>query len=144
MSEEIPTREPAKVTDLVKAGFARVGTWQLSAAGVGIALDGKAEDLAGVYVYVVDGEVRYVGSAQRGLHGRFQRYIKTKTMRTSARIRGRIIECLTKSSVVEVYTLSPPALDWLGLPVDLVTGLEEGLIRSMKGLWNIRGHKPSP
>jgi hypothetical protein len=145
VTDEIPIRAPAKVADLTRAGFVRVGEWRLTESGDGLVLDGRAERIAGVYVYTVDGEVRYVGSAQRGLNRRFQRYITSKTMRTSARIRGKIIECLKKDSpcLVEVFTLSPPAFDWGGLPVDLVAGLEEGLIRSMKDLWNIRSHRRS-
>jgi Uri superfamily endonuclease len=65
-----------------------VGNWRLTAAGDGIMLDGKAERIAGVYAYVVDGVVYYVGSAQRGLHTRFRRYVTSQTMRTSIRIRA--------------------------------------------------------
>jgi hypothetical protein len=143
VTDEISIRAPAKVADLTQAGFVRVGKWRLTESGDGLVLDGRAERIAGVYVYTVDGEVRYVGSAQRGLHRRLQRYITSKMMRTSARIRGKIIECLKKECLVEVFTLSPPAFDWGGLPVDLVAGLEEGLIRSMKDLWNIRSHRRS-
>jgi hypothetical protein len=139
MTEEIPSRATAKVSDLTQAGFVRVGEWRLTAKNDGLLLDGQADRLAGVYAYVADGEVRYVGSAQRGLHTRFRRYVTTETMRTSARIRGKIIECLTAGSSVEVFTISPPAFDWRGLPIDLVAGLEEGLIRSMRPLWNRRG-----
>jgi hypothetical protein len=140
MTDEIPIRSPARVADLTRAGFVRIGEWRRTESGEGLRLEGEAERLAGVYAYVVDGEVRYVGSAQRGLHTRFRRYIATKTMRTSGRIKGKIIECLKKGSLVEVFTFSPPAFDWRGLPIDLVAGLEEGLIRSMRDLWNIRSH----
>ncbi len=131
------------VTDLERSGFMRVGNWRLTAAGDGIVLDGKAERIAGVYAYVVDGVIHYVGSAQRGLHTRFRRYVTSQTMRTSMRIRGEIVGFLAQGRIVEVFVLSPPAFEWRGLPVDLVAGLEEGLIRSMRPIGNRRGNRAS-
>ena len=128
---------------LEAGGFARVGAWRLTAAGDGIVLDGEAERLAGVYAYVVDGRVHYIGSAQRVLHNRFRRYITSQTMRTSMRVRGEIIACLTQGNIVEIFALVPPKLSWRGLPVDLVAGLEEGLIRSMRPSWNRRSNRAS-
>lgn len=95
---------------------------------------------AGVYAFVVGGTVRYVGSAQRGLHSRFRRYATADTMRTSARVRGNILACLDQGQVVEIYTLIPPSHAWKGLPVDLIAGIEEGLIRSMRPVRNRRSN----
>jgi hypothetical protein len=135
-SSEVQLSE--SVADLKRAGFVRVGRWL--ADGETMRLDGKAERSAGVYAYVVDGDVRYVGSAQRGLHRRLRHYVNSKTMRTSTRIRTEIVGCLSKGSVVEVFALVPPSIQWKGLPVDLVAGLEEGLIRSLRPAWNRRSN----
>jgi hypothetical protein len=126
--------------NLLDAGFQRVGTWRLIESGSGMRLEGDAAREAGVYAYTVDGVVCYVGSAQRGLHT-LRRYATTKTMKTSTRIRGEIISCLNDGKTVEVYALQPPATHWKGLPVDLVAGLEEGLIRSIQPVWNKRSNR---
>jgi len=104
-------------------------------------LDFIAEREPGVYAYAVDGIVHYVGSAQRGLHGRFRRYAITRTMRTSKRVRDEILGLLAARRVVEIYTLIPPAFDWQGLPVDLIAGIEEGLIRQLRPTWNVRSNR---
>ena len=82
----------------------------------------------------------YVGSAQRGLHRRFRNYILSQTMRTSQRVRGEIIEVLAGGRTVDIYTLLPPAHTWEGLPVDLISGVEEGLIRAARPEWNLRSN----
>ncbi len=126
---------------LVDAGFQRVGTWRLTPDTEGIELDFTSSRDPGVYAYVVGDSVHYVGSAQRGLHNRFRRYAIAKTLRTSARIRSEIIECLIDGRPVEIYALSPPDMLWNGLPVDLIAGLEEGLIRRLRPPWNRRSNR---
>ena len=133
-----PEAASPAVSALIEAGFELVGCWRPAAGS--IELDGAARREAGVYAYVVEGVVKYVGSAQRGLHGRLRRYAITKTLRTSARVRGEIQECLTCGKTVEVYALVPPPLVWKELPVDLVVGLEEGLIRQLQPAWNRRSN----
>lgn len=125
---------------LMDAGFERIGNWHLVDEGAGIRLNGNAAREAGVYAYVVDGVIHYIGSAQRGLHVRFRRYATTKTLRTSSRIRSNIIACLKEGKAVEVYALQPQAMQWRNLPVDLVAGLEEGLIRFVSPAWNRRSN----
>lgn len=96
----------------------------------------------GVYAYAVDGVVMYVGSAQRGLHGRLRRYEISRTLRTSARIRTEVLKSLANGCEVEVYLLpEPPAISWNGLPVNLIAGIEEGLIQALKPAWNIRSNR---
>jgi hypothetical protein len=126
---------------LETGGFRRVGCWRLVAAGDGIELDFTADREPGVYVYAVDGIAHYVGTAHRGLHGRFRRYAITKSMRTSQRIRKKILCFLAAGRVVEIYTLTPPELVWQGLPVDLIAGIEEGLIRNLRPIWNLRSNR---
>lgn len=99
----------------------------------------EVERTPGVYAYAVDGVVMYVGSAQRGLHGRLRHYEISRRMRTSARVRTEILKCLVHGDSVEVYLLpEPPAISWNGIPVNLIAGLEEGLIQALKPAWNIR------
>jgi hypothetical protein len=104
-------------------------------------LEGDPPRDPGVYAFVSDDSVMYVGSAQGGLRRRITRYAVTKTMRTSARVRGLILDCLLAETDVDVVTLTPPALNWGGLPVDLIAGVEEGLIRACRPPWNIRSNR---
>ncbi|MGO9004708.1 MAG: GIY-YIG nuclease family protein [Beijerinckiaceae bacterium] len=126
---------------LIAGGFARAGAWRCDDASGSIRFDGEAElpRAAGVYAYVVDDEVRYVGSAQRGLRRRLRHYEIAKTLRTAHRIRQEILALLAKGHEVEVFTIVPPPMLLGVLPVDAVAGLEEGLIRSFRPVWNRRG-----
>jgi hypothetical protein len=123
---------------LLKAGFIHSGSWKLND-------DGRAypcverERRAGVYVYALDGEICYIGSAQRGLQSRFKHYETTERLRTAMRIRNEITPLLQAGHQVEIYTICPPAIEWKNLPIDLIAGLEEGLIRNFNPKWNRRG-----
>src|SRR5271157_5108225 len=57
-------------------------------------------------------------------------------------VRGR--ECIAKAlksdAEVRVFTTAvPTSIPWNGLPIDLIAGLEEGLIRKLQPRWNVRG-----
>lgn len=60
------------------------------------------------------------------------------TQRTSLRINATIVEELGAGAGIEIYTAVPPDLEWNGLPVSGVAGLEYGLIRRYHLPWNIR------
>jgi hypothetical protein len=130
---------------LTTAGFERFGEWQHGAEhgphGVGWGFPCPA--IPGVYAFVVDGAVMYVGSAQRGLRTRLRQYTGSTTLKTAARIRAEIIAALSAGCTVEVYSLTPPQIEWHGLPVDLVAGIEEGLIRKLRPAWNQRSNRAS-
>jgi hypothetical protein len=127
---------------LIAGGFARVGVWKRDDATGSIRFEG-AESVPrkpGVYAYAVGGVVHYVGSAQRGLHRRLRHYEVAKTLRTAHRIRQEILTVLATGAEVEVLTIVPPPMTLPGgLPFDSVAGLEEGLIRSWRPIWNRRG-----
>lgn len=130
------------IESLLAGGFTLSGTWRLNPSAIGqVHLEGEAPREPGVYAHVVNGVVHYVGSAQRGLRKRLRHYQITQNLRTAYRVRGQIILALTDGMRVETFTLvpKPNPLVWQDLPVDLVAGLEEGLIRSLRPLWNVRG-----
>lgn len=133
------------LTHLSAAGFQHLGDWQLGPDhgphGVGWTFACPLD--AGVYAFAVGGQVMYVGSAQRGLRSRLRHYVTASKLPTAARVRAEIITTLTAKQVVQVYALTPPRLDWNGLPVDLVAGVEEGLIRSLRPAWNRRSNRAS-
>ncbi len=100
---------------LLKAGFIHAGSRKLNDAGRAypcVALERRA----GIYVYAVDGEICYIGSAQGGLQTRFNHYAKTERLRTAMRIRDLITPLLQQGHQVEIFTLCPPAIEWNGLP----------------------------
>ena len=133
----------ADLTTLTTSGFQRLGEWQHGPEhgphGVGWGFSCPATP--GVYAFAVDGAVMYIGSAQRGLRTRLRQYTGSTTLRTAARVRAEIIAALSAGSTVEVYALTPPQIEWRGLPVDLVAGIEEGLIRTLRPAWNRRSNR---
>ncbi|TXM90296.1 hypothetical protein FV223_18995 [Methylobacterium sp. WL116] len=55
------------------------------------------------------------------------------------RVRQAIEAELRAGRTVDVFTIVPEAINYRGLPIDPVVGLEEGLIRFVKPEWNLRG-----
>lgn len=140
MSE--PTSTSITHTDqLIEGRFLRAGVWHRDEASGPIRFVGEKPlpREAGVYAYAVGGVVHYVGSAQRGLRNRLRHYEIAKTLRTAHRIRHEVLAMLAAGKEVEVFIIVPPPETTNGLPVDMVLGLEEGLIRSWRPVWNRRG-----
>ena len=95
---------------------------------------------AGVYAFVVDGAIKYIGLTQRGLRGRMAHYVRGHArQRTSARVKGLILAALAAGNSVEVLIATPEPMDWKGLPVLTAPGLEAGLIRMIRPEWNMQG-----
>lgn len=124
---------------LEAGGFIRAGAWRLNEDHSRAAFHGDAPSEAGVYAYLVDGVISYVGSAQRGLARRLRRYVLADNKRTSMRVRQEIEKQLQDGRAVDVFTIVPEHMTHNGLPIDPVVGLEEGLIRFVKPEWNLRG-----
>lgn len=132
-----PERIPA--TRLLEAGFVRLGEWT-STTDDAFELDCIAPTDAGVYAFVVDGFIRYIGLTQRGLRTRMGHYVRGHVrQRTSARVKGLILDALRSGSRTEVLIATPPSLEWNGLPINTAAGLEAGLIRMLRPEWNKRG-----
>ncbi|MBI1651389.1 GIY-YIG nuclease family protein [Hyphomicrobium sulfonivorans] len=132
-------REDVAIEVLVDAGFEKVGTWVGDGVG-GIALDTGAPRDAGVYAFVVQGLIKYVGVSRAGIRTRMANYrVGQKGQRTSARVNQIINEHVAAGTVVEVYVATPPALQWNGLPVVTAAGLEAGLIKMIQPPWNKAG-----
>ncbi|RVD44125.1 GIY-YIG nuclease family protein [Mesorhizobium sp. M4A.F.Ca.ET.020.02.1.1] len=139
-SKPIPkVRADVAIDVLTAAGFERLGTWVADGAG-GIGLDTSAPRDAGVYVFVVDGLIKYIGVSRAGIRSRMSNYrLGQAGQKTSARVNQIIKECVTAGTVVEIYIAMPPALEWNGLPVITAAGLEAGLIKMIQPPWNKMG-----
>jgi hypothetical protein len=132
-------REDTSWTVLTEAGFQFIGEWTQDPESL-LRLDAKAPSSPGVYAFIVDDIVVYVGLTLSGLKTRFDQYRRGhKGQRTSSRIKGRIAETLSAGKKVKVLVATPEASEWQDLPVNTAAGLEVGLIEMIRPLWNIRG-----
>jgi len=105
-----------------------------------IKLDAKAPAEPGVYAFVVDDGVAYVGLTQSGLQIRLDQYRRGhQRQRTSARVNRLTGKTLAGGKRVKVLVATPEPLEWHGLPVNTAAGLEAGLIQQLRPAWNILG-----
>ena len=80
--------EPTSGETLLVAGFRQLGEWRLAGDGE-FELTVAAPAEPGVYAFIVDGWVRYIGLTQTGLRTRMGHYRRGhKRQRTSARIKA--------------------------------------------------------
>lgn len=133
--------EPWPVQRLINAGFILLADCSLTDQdGFGYSAVAPAE--AGVYAFAVDGWIKYVGLTRNALRTRLGHYVRGhKDQKTSAHIKGRILDTLRAGAHVQVLVATPPSFEWNGLPVDGAPGLETGLIRLIKPEWNRQGNK---
>ncbi|MFB9871247.1 GIY-YIG nuclease family protein, partial [Acetobacter farinalis] len=120
-------------------GFLRIGGWEAGQNGAIIFQGcGVVPREAGVYAYAVGHEVLYIGSAQRGVRRRLRHYESAKGLRTASRIRQALLQKLNHVPCVDIYVIVPEeTLTLKGvLPIDPVSGLEDGLIRALQPTWN--------
>jgi len=133
-----PSRKEFRSEPLLRAGFRYVGEWTLSDGGE--ISPPRASDEPGVYAFVLDDVVVYIGLASRGLQGRLAQYIKPgRTQSTNIRIKSLIRDSLAGKRHVGVVVATPEPLKWHGLPVSTAAGLEAGLIQTIQPKWNMRG-----
>ncbi len=134
-----PPREDTSWKVLTDSGFQFIGEWTQDPESL-IRLDARAPSSAGVYAFIVDDVVVYVGLTLSGLKTRFDQYRRGhKGQRTSSRINGQINETLRAGKKVKVLVATPEPSEWQELPVNTAAGLEAGLIEMIRPAWNIRG-----
>ncbi len=132
-----------KAEHLTANGFSLSARWELQ-ENSRVQLIGEPPKQPGVYAFAVDGEVCWVGKTKKGIAKRMRDYeivknnIKKKE-RQGVRIRTLISKALKSGSEVTVLTIvSLKPIQWRGLPVDLIAGLEMGLIHKLQPKWNLR------
>jgi hypothetical protein len=126
---------PSKIERLQNAGFVHSGTFR------GPTFVGELPESAGVYAFVVADEVMYIGAAQKGLRHRKNSYLRNQAHGRSTRpVHSKLADALKHSDGVHMFiAIAPKDGEWNGLPVNTIAGLEEGLIREFKPVWNRRG-----
>jgi hypothetical protein len=124
---------------LLRAGFSFLGEWTTDGDGE-FRLDAQAPADAGVYAFVVDDLIKYVGLTQRGLRNRLDGYRRGyERQPTNARVKKLINAALAEGKRVKVLVATPEPQAWKGLPVNTAAGLEAGLIGQIRPKWNILG-----
>jgi hypothetical protein len=128
----------AKMDLLHQAGFVLLGEWIGHDEGIKLNFT-PAKDAATVYAFIVDGELKYIGLTQNCFRVRMSGYRNGKaTQRTNIRVRGLIRAALDSGSKVQVLAVAPnEEMQWRGLPINVAVGLEAGLIKKLKPIWNM-------
>jgi hypothetical protein len=132
-----PTNSPAKLV-----GFQHLDTFHRSSTGEYVFKNGGASlpNTEGVYALLAGPNVRYVGSANHVRH-RLKKYLRRQNKATSIRPVHRHLQQELDRRDVDVYVRIFPkrVVNLDGDPVDLVIGVESGLIATLNPPWNRRG-----
>lgn len=140
-----PKAKPALlVADIVRSGFTLAGRWRLNDDGQAF-VDGQLPKPVGVYAFAKQEFVLYVGVATIGIAKRLYFYAHPgQSQRTNQRLNEIIRLELATAPHIDIYTASPPNLEWNGLPVHGSAGLELGLITKYALPWNKRSANAPP
>jgi hypothetical protein len=121
------------LAELKKAGFKKSATFELLEGNV--TLSGSLPNDPGIYLFVIGGEVRYVGKTDRSLHSRLRAYEKRLRKDLPRRqVHEGILGSIERKEIVDVYTLTITGRRFFqrdSLPVDYLVGLEAGLIENL-------------
>jgi len=130
--------------ELDNYGFVEVGKWKLKErlkSGIAFELHRFKEERV-VYAFVIDDEAKYIGicdNTSTTLKNRMSRYQSLQGAGTNERIADKIKDCLKRGKTIKIFALKPKStLQYKGLNVDLVKGLENPLIKRLKPEWNIQ------
>lgn len=137
ISPSAPTPAPVSEEVLKRAGFVLIAEWKLVEGN--LRLEGEIPDNPSVYAHVVEGIVMYVGMASKSLRQRMYFYVKPgKTQSTNLRMTPLINGQLAAGKRVWLLAAQPGVGEWNGLSIDLVAGLEAGLLKTLRPPWNLR------
>ncbi|RWM05882.1 MAG: GIY-YIG nuclease family protein [Mesorhizobium sp.] len=94
----------------------------------------------GIYAFVAQGDVKYIGAA-KNLHKRLSSYLRRQNKPTSTRPVHGLLQMELGNGPVEVFVrvFKERTTLYEDLPVDLVLGVEAGLISKLNPPWNRRG-----
>jgi len=131
--------------DLHRLGFSIAGTWSLDQkikSGVRPKLVAFQKERV-IYAFLVERVCKYIGICDASdtiLADRVGQYEGMVGGRTTKRICGFIKDALSSGRTVEIMAIKPQAsIEFEGLHVDLVRGLEYPLIQWTESEWNRRG-----
>jgi len=123
---------------LKKSGFAKTGRLGLVENGPGVI--GAIPTEPGIYLYVLDGKVHYVGKSDKSLRRRILAYARGLGRDLPRRkVHLGILEAFKAAKHIEIYTrVIADNRDFYkdGLPIEYLVGLEAGLIAEINPDWN--------
>jgi hypothetical protein len=135
----LPARDDASWEILLRAGFEFIGEWTAEPE-IGIKLDALAPIEPGVYSFVINDLVMYVGFTNNSLKTRLDQYrIGHFGHPTNALVKNLIARALSNGERIKILFAVPKPLEWYGLPVRTAAGLEAGLIQKIRPSWNLGG-----
>ncbi len=125
-------------------GFIKVGEWKLDGnlkSGIRCILY-ELQDERVIYAYTINEEIKYVGvcdTTSTALKSRMNRYQSMIGGSTNERVAKLIQKALMEGKEVKIYAWKPESdIQFRGLKIDLVKGLENPLIQQAKPEWNIK------
>jgi len=134
----VPREEPPDWTILLKNEFKYFADWGLD-GNERILTDKKLPSERGVYAFVIQDRVVYIG-VSTSLSRRMNNYrVGAKGQRTSRRLNEKLSGVIREGKAVRVLFATPGMGSWNNLPIDLAPGLEAGLIALFRPEWNMRG-----
>lgn len=120
---------------LLNVGFRLAGQWRRTPEG--IICDGDLPKQPGVYAFIQNDCIAYIGVTLASLRGRMAQYRRAyPRQRTSFRVNGLIKSALDEGKRITVLVATPERMEWRGLSVNTAAGLEVGLIQDFKPIWN--------
>jgi hypothetical protein len=135
-----PKSRAATSWDVVtSAGFRLLGEWTRDPESA-LRLDAKPPRVPGIYAFVVDDVVVYVGLTMNGPAYTFRAVPPGTQAPAHQRAHQRpITSTLAAAKPVKVLVATPEPSEWNGLPVNTAAGLEAGLIARIGRILNIIG-----
>lgn len=122
---------------LLSHGFRLVGVWNTPTSRVHY--DPSLRYQQGVYAFVVEDHVRYIGKASK-LHRRLRNYSRRSfspsSTQTWREVHRGIVNTLVAGGVVDVYALLIPQEDGRA-----IENVEATLIQCARPLWNENGYE---
>jgi hypothetical protein len=108
-------------------------------------IGGPLPSASGVYAFVQGKAIKYIGSAAN-FRGRMRDYLRWQQNgggRTQRPIHLHLRQALSQEPVTVIFRhfKDDELGDWQGLPVNLLLGVEAGLIGKLSPSWNRRGIK---
>jgi len=128
---------------LTEYGFLEAGEWLLSdgpRSGIDFRLNALKHERV-IFAFVVNGEAKYLGICQGSevtLRDRMDRFKNLVGDGTNERVAVEIRKVLEAGTRVKILAFRPPAMQYKGLEVDLVSGLKNTLIQAVSPAWNKR------
>ncbi len=128
--------------ELQEFGFIHVGDWNLDnnlKSGIRYKLN-DLERVRAIYAFVVGKEVKYIGVCEVSrttMKDRMSRYQNRQGSGNNKYIADLIKNQLQGGSTVQIFALSPTEIiDYKGLNIDIVKGLENPLVIKFNPEWN--------